>query len=190
MNNVSVSIKQIKIEANQLKKKSGIQHSKALEIVSQNHGFQNWHHARKCVANSDEFGPLQTRQNFPFRFFMDRKDSNWDFSDNTDSDYIEDDDLFEAIFAFGLKKGLSQQDVYESLEDLIFLRHKFAEPKTPFEAVKIITQNFFFPPFSIWLNGVEYYNACDPDDPENKIWYSESYRVLFNEEEYDFDELN
>lgn len=181
MFNSDISIKQIKLEAKFLKKERSIQYSKALEIISQSHGFQNWHHANKLAHDTQE--QIKTKHQFPFRFIMDRKDAGWDFSDNSNSDYIEDDDLFEAVLEIGLKKGFNERKAYEFLEDLAFLRHKTAIPKTPFEAVEIITGDFFFPPICIWLDGIEHIHANDPNNPSSSIWRGYSHKELFDEEE-------
>lgn len=180
------SIRQIKIEAKQLNKDQGIQHSQALELVSQRHGFQNWHQARKLTEdNNNELNQLETKHQIPFRFIMDRKDSNWDFSDNTNSNYLEDDDLFESILTIGIKSGLTEQRVVEFLEDLIFLKHKTASPETPFEAIEIITNDFFFPPICIWLNGVEHISSIDPSNLDKSHWNGYSHNFLFDEYVYD-----
>ncbi|OAI00898.1 hypothetical protein A1353_18990 [Methylomonas methanica] len=178
------SIKQIKLEAKLLKKERGIQYSKALEQISQRHGFQSWHQANKQNQTSNVTGQLQTKQQYPFRFIMDRKDADGDFSKGSDSDYMEDDDLFESVLAVGLEKRFDIQEAHECIADLIFLRHKSATPKTPFEAVKIITDHFFFPPLCIWLDGIEYIRANDPKVPVLEIWHGYSHKEFFDEEEF------
>ncbi|MCQ8118501.1 hypothetical protein [Methylomonas rosea] len=175
------SIKQIKLEAKLLKKERGIQYSKALEEISQRHGYQSWHQANKQNHATDQ---LQTKQQYPFRFIMDRKESDWDFSKGGNSDYIEDDDLFESVLAVGLEKGFDIQEAHECMADLIFLRHQSATPTTPLEAVKIITDHFFFPPLCIWLDGVEYTRADDPNFPLMDIWQGYSHKEFFDQEEF------
>lgn len=178
-----VSIHQIKFEAKQLKKEHGIQHSKALEIVSKAHGFQDWHHANQVADTYTTPVPVKFKDNTSFRFIMDRKD----FSGSRNADYFEDDELFEFVLSFGLKKGLTEIQASERLEDLIFLRHKTALPDSALQACTIINRDFFFPPICLWLNGLEHTSATALNDESNVVWQGYSYRILFDDESIYFD---
>jgi hypothetical protein len=180
-----VSVHQIKLEAKQLKKQHGIQHSKALEIVSNKHGFQSWHHASQVADSYPTPCPIKFKDKTSFRFMMDRKDSDWDFSGSRKPDYIEDDELFEHVLSYGLKIGLSEQQVCEKLEDLVFLKHKFTIPESPLDAYAIITADFFFPPICLWIDGVEYTSARSTNDDKNLAWQGYSYKTLFEDDDFD-----
>lgn len=184
MLNPNISIKQIKLEAKLLKKEQGVQYSKALELISKSYGYQDWHQANTHSLRISVSGQLQTKQQYPFRFIMDRKEADWDFSKSGDSDYIEDYDLFESVLAVGLEKGFDKQEAHEIMADLLFLRHRSATPQSPLEAVQIITNDFFFPPLCIWLDGIEHIRANDPHTPVLEIWQGYSHKELFDEEEF------
>lgn len=181
----SSTLKHIKFQADLLKKETGLKHTAALELISKQLGFNNWHHAKKQLSaehSEQKNARLIFNQSHPFRFYMDYKDSNWDWGDIQKIHYQEDTDLENAVFAYGINAGLSEQEVIEYMDGYIFLRHKTHTPKTVNEAIKLIENDFFFPAYSIFLNNYEHYLAFDPSAPDTVIWQGISVLTLFDME--------
>ena len=112
------NLKQIKVEANFLKKEEGIKHSEALEKISKKYDFNNWHDANKKLS-------IKT-PSYPFSFIMSRHDAGWDLP----SGFMDDEELFDEWFAKGISKGMSGPEVGELLGEYAFIKNNAEKPKT------------------------------------------------------------
>ena len=167
----SSDVEKLKQGARQLKRKSGIPHHEALDLVASRAGFSNWHHVAESAKT---FEPTEKAYYFGVLIAMDVKDAEG-FHDPKGR-FVEDPHAYflcaNDIYTFvreqdeedkevDVNDPAYQEDLKEWASDMImnyvFYRFEGNSKDVPANAEGVVTlvrECCFWPPEFIWCRGV------------------------------------
>ena len=141
-------------KAKQLKKKTGVSHHEALDIVAREIGhLPDWHHLiEQAKANERSEGAFKAG----LVIGMDPKDADFNLSHLIN--FVPDERLVMFVhseFEEQHPKPWSEhvESMWEGYEELVYIRCKGAAPGTLEEAFEVCRKDFFFQPLYIRLRG-------------------------------------
>ncbi len=161
----SAAVENLRRKAKQLKKKTGVTHHEALDIVAREiFHLPDWHHFIE-QAKANELSERALKAGLVIG--IDAKDA--DFNLSRLIHFVPDERLVMFVhseFEEQHPKPWSEnvKDMWEAYDELVYFRCKGAVPGTLEKTVKVYEKDFFFAPLYVRLKGKVLQDAFSGED--------------------------